>query len=71
MSCQILGISLENKVILKLILSKNINNKKCANNLYSSMKKHQEDLDDFLTYKIDFESQMWEHLTITPIHKIQ
>ena len=29
-SCQKLGIILENKVILKLMLSKNVNNKKCA-----------------------------------------
>ena len=57
-SCQKLGIILEKKVISKLMLSKNVNNKKCAPKLiFFNEKKNWEWFGRFLTYKNDFESQ--------------
>ena len=47
-SCQKLGIILENKVIYKLMLSKNVNNKKCAPKLiFFNEKKIEKDSDNF------------------------
>ena len=70
--CQKLGIILENKVIKKLMLSKNVNNKKCAPKLVFFNKN--QDSDDFWhrklwLWKSDF-GTFW-HLPITPILKIQ
>ena len=51
-----MAIILENKVIDVI---KNVNNKKCAPELIFLMKKKiEKDLDHFLTWKIDFESQI-------------
>ena len=52
-SCQKLSINLENKVIYKLMLSKNVNNKNMLLNSYSSIQK-TESFGWFLTKKIDF-----------------
>ena len=46
--CQKLGIILESKVIKKLMLSKNVNNKKCAPKLiFFNEKKIEKDFDNF------------------------
>ena len=46
--CQKLGIVLENEVIQKLILSKNVNIKKCSPKLiFFNEKKIEKDSDDF------------------------
>ena len=46
--CQKLSIILENKVIEKLMLSKNVNNKKCAPKLiFFNEKKIEKDSDEF------------------------
>ena len=46
-SCQKLEIILENKVISKLMLSKNVNNKKNAPKSIFFDKKNEKDSDDF------------------------
>ena len=46
--CQTLGIILENRVIKKLMLSKNVNNKKCAPELiFFNEKKTVKDSNNF------------------------
>ena len=71
-SCQKVGIILENKVILKLLLSKNVNNKKCATKfVFFNGKKISKiwmifDIDNWL-WKSDF-GTFW-HFPITPICK--
>ena len=62
-SCQKLGIILENKVILKLILSKNVSNKNILLNSYCSMKKNQKDSDDFDIEKLTLKVKFWHFLT--------
>jgi len=48
-SCQKSGIILANKLILKFILSKNVNNKKCALELVFLNEKKRERFGRFLT----------------------
>ena len=48
LSCQKLGIILENKVVQRLMLSKNVNNKKFAPKLiFFNAKKIEKDSDNF------------------------
>ena len=42
-----IGHHFSNKVILKMMLSKNINNKKCAPKIVCFNEKNQKDSDDF------------------------
>ena len=56
--CQELGTILENKVIKKLMLSKNVKNKKCAPTLIFFNEKKWERFQYFFTLKIDLESQI-------------
>ena len=67
--CQKLDIILQSKVISKLMLSKNVNNKNVLLNWYSSMKKIEKDSDNFWHWKSNF-GTFW-HLPINPILKIQ
>ena len=68
-SCQILGIIIKNKGILKLMLSININKKNVLLRLYSSMKqkKNQKDSDDF--WENWLESQILVLFDISPLHQ--
>ena len=57
--CQKLDPILENKVVQKLKFLKNVNNKKPAPKLiFFNEKKNSESFVQFLTVKIDFESQI-------------
>ena len=64
-----MSIILENKVISKLILSKNVNNKNVLINSYSTMKKKSERFRKIWRRNSNF-GTFW-HLTITQICKIQ
>ena len=55
---QKLGPILENKVVQKLKFLKNVNNKEPALNLIFFNEKKSESFVQFLTVKIDFESQI-------------
>ena len=59
-----IGHHLSNKVILKLMSSKNINNKKCAPKLvFFNEKKIEEDFDDFWRRKLTWKVKFWHFLT--------
>ena len=50
-----------------MMLSKNVNNKKCALKfVFFNEKKNQKDLDDFLCRKLTFKVRFW--LFLTPPH---
>ena len=57
-SCQKLGISLENKVILNLYYQKMHFTKNVLLDSYSSMEKKDQKIPMILTYKTNFESQI-------------
>ena len=62
--CQQLSIILGNKVILRLMLSKNVNNKKWAPELiFFNEKKIEKDLDDFCHRKLTLKVKLWHFLT--------
>ena len=58
-SCQKLGIILENKVIERLLLSKNVNYKKSAPKFVFFNEKNEKESDDFWHRKLSFESQIF------------
>ena len=65
------NIILESKGIERLMLSKNVNNKKCATKLVSlDEKKNEKDYNDFLTLKIEFESQILTLFETFPLKQI-
>ena len=61
-SCQKLGIILENNVILKLILSKNVNNTKFAPKFFFN-EKNQKNSNDFGHTKLTLKVRFWHFLT--------
>ena len=63
-SCQKLDIILENKVIKKLLLLKDINSRKCAPKFVFFNEKNEKDLDDFLQKKLNLKVQITNFVSL-------
>ena len=59
-----IGHHFRNKMVLKLMISKKVKNKKCAAKLvFFNNKKNEKDSDDFLNRKLTSKVKFWRFLT--------